>query len=327
MERALAESWPAPTRSSVVSVLRAHHVRGQAARAISIGLFTKAMRFFIASDGIDAAEARMLRHLQSVLGLIQRDLGETYRTIAEQAYAESLSAALDDEDLSPEERARLDALTAELRVSPERRGLLFREQAQVILQRLLGNTSPDRLLSPEEHDAIQSMAEKFGMHMNGDVAAHTQFDRFSLMWQIENGELPTVTTSIALSVGEVCHFYAPARWHEWRRPPAGVVERPQRVSSPVMRGLSYRAESRIKTSAPLAQLTEVSAGTLYITNRRLLLLSESAQRAVANSEIVALAPYTEGFGIETASGSSPVVTIDGDVEIATAIAAEVLARS
>jgi hypothetical protein len=312
----------------VVSVLRAYRVHGEEARAISIALFVKAMAAFADDQAISEEEAGELRLLQTTLSLAPRDIGEAHRLVAEAIYGAALAHALDEEDLTPDERARLDSLVAHLRSSPDRRGMLHRAQAQAILQRVLGQHSPpQRLLTQQEAGTMRAMAEKFGTRIDFGVATQAHFDRFALLWQIEHGELPAIAVRIKLLAAEICHFYGPARWFE---PAGGVAPGSTRRSAPsirVAKGASYRMDTHPTARPEPDGSVEIDKGTLYITSKRFIFDGPRKQAAIRHSDVIAIEAWADGFLLEKTAGKFPLITIEGDVAIATAIAAEALARS
>ena len=324
MERLLAASWPAPNRDAIVNSLRAHRVSGKDARAICVRLFAKAMRAFAAESALSLEQADALQCLQEALGLIQRDLGDAYFQVAESLYSTQISEALDAEDLTGDERERLVALTESLRMSPERRGVLHREQAEVVLQRILGTGASHRSLTPREQDAITEMASRLGEQLDGGSATLAHLDRFSLLWQIENGELPKATVRTRLQLGEVCHYYTPARWFD---APSDSLLRRSSAGASIVKGLSYRAGRHRAGPAPTEAAGRLGEGTIYVTNRRILLEGAQSSSTIRYGDVSAIEPFSNGFGVERDGGMAAVILVEGDAEIATSITAEALARA
>jgi hypothetical protein len=328
LERLLADAWPSPTRAAVVSVLQAHSVHGEDARRICIALFSKAMAAFADDQAISEEEANQLRVLQTTLGLQPRDVSEAHRQVAETIYGAALAHALDEEDLTPDERARLDSLVSHLRLSSDRRGMLHRQEAHALLRRVLGQAShQQRLLTQQEATAMRTMAEKFGTRIDFGVTTQAHFDHFALLWQIQHGELPAIAVRIKLLKGEICHVYAAARWLE---APEGTTISTARRNAPSVRvnkGTAYDMESHPTARVERDDSVEVDKGTLYITNKRFIFDGPRKQAAIRHSDVVALEAWTDGFLLEKTAGKFPLLAIEGDSAVVTAIAAEALARS
>lgn len=246
--------------------------------------------------------------------------------VAELLYGAALSRALDEENLTPAERAHLDALTSHLRVSPDRRGVFHRQQALTILERVLGRQSAQRQLTLEETEAVRAMADTFGARADLGEVTQAHFDRFALLWQIERGELPAIAVRIKLLRSELCHFYLGARWLEvppsLSRPPGRPHDPPWRV----VRGSSYRLGNHPVQPVSETGAVEADRGTLYITNKRCIFDGRTKQVAIRHSDVLALGVYADGFVLEKSVGKSPYLTMDGDAALATVIAAEALAR-
>lgn len=275
---------------------------------------------------ISTQEADQFQLLKSALGLSPRDVQEAHRKAAESLYGAALSLALDEENLTPDERARLDALTSHLRLSPDRRGVLHRQQAQAILERVLGRQSPHRQLTVEETEAVRAMADTLGTRADLGEVTQAHFDRFALLWQIERGELPAIAVRIRLLRREVCHFYVGSLWLEV---PTNVSEPLGPTHQPpirVMRGASYRLGNHPVRTIGETGAVQVDRGTLYITNKRCIFNGRARQVAIRHSDVLALGVYADGFVLEKSVGKSPFLTVDGDAALAAVIAAEALAR-
>ena len=202
LERMLAAGWPAPARASVAS--DASGRTGFLAKPLAPFASHSLPRRWLHSPTTGPFPSRRRetcgcsrRPSDSLSAISGRRTGRWPTRSTERR-----SCALDEEDLTPDERARLDALVAHLRLSPDRRGMLHRAQAQALLQRMLGPQSPQqRLLTQQEAGTMRAMAEKFGTRIDFGVATQAHFDRFALLWQIEHGELPAIAVRIKLLKG------------------------------------------------------------------------------------------------------------------------------
>jgi hypothetical protein len=74
-------------------------------------------------------------------------------------------------------------------------------------------------------------------------------------------------------------------------------------------------------------LQEIDTGTAYITNKRLIFDGRLKNTSIRHSAVIALEAYSDGVGIEKATGRSPVLVTTADAEVVTAIYTEALNRA
>ena len=76
------------------------------------------------------------------------------------------------------------------------------------------------------------------------------------------------------------------------------------------------------------ELTEIGAGTLYVTSKRLILAGSPQNRAIRLASLIGIDAYSDGVGLQPASGRPAIVVFTGvsaeRAEYVTALVAEVL---
>jgi hypothetical protein len=86
---------------------------------------------------------------------------------------------------------------------------------------------------------------------------------------------------VILKKGEVAHYATPALLKEMRVVNLGYVGGSRGVGIRIMKGVSYRVGSHRGHIVKEDQLVQTSAGTLLVTNQRILLIPTSGNKPVA----------------------------------------------
>jgi hypothetical protein len=98
----------------------------------------------------------------------------------------------------------------------------------------------------------------------------------------------------------------------------------QGVSIRIARGVYYRVGGSRPQRVTTEGLTEIDAGTLYLTNKRLLFDGRAKNTSLKLNTVIAFDVYTDGLAIEKGSGRSPHLLLNGDVESAATILGRLL---
>lgn len=75
------------------------------------------------------------------------------------------------------------------------------------------------------------------------------------------------------------------------------------------------------------ELTHIDDGTLYITNKRVIFDGRRKNSTIRHSALLGLEMFRDGLVLEKASGKSPHLILDGDVELAAVILSSALATA
>jgi hypothetical protein len=195
------------------------------------------------------------------------------------------------------------------------------------MTRVFGEVVADRRVSPAEQERLRQLAARLGMEHDFRTQIGPQLEKFILLWRVENEALPVIPVAISLQRGEVCHCQFGARWLELRTRTVRTYRTGPVASIRIVKGLHYRIGSYQTHRVTAEELKQIDAGTAYITNKRLIFDGALKNSAIRHSAVIALQAYTDGVGIEKASGRSPILTTSGDAEVVTAIYTEALNRA
>lgn len=324
----LASAGPAAVTATMVGEdLAAFGVRGSKARAVLVEVWREAVTTFLADDEISAAEAQYLSDLRRALGLSDTELREVEEDIVHGRFRSAVADALADDHLSAREREKLDALASAVRLPAQVRDRILREHREQRLTTALQAAIADERLSPQELADLYSLARALDMTLSVDAPTQKALDRFSLLWRIDNGDLPVLSVPIKLQRGETCHAVAQATWLEMRTRTDRINYGGPVASIRIMKGLRYRVGSVRVQRITRDELTEIDRGTVYLTNKRVIFDGAKKNTTLRLSALLSFTPFNDGVVLEKSTGKPPHLLLQGDVELFTAILGAALAVS
>lgn len=260
-------------------------------------------------------ELANLEHLVTLLGLRDCDVGPVHDTVARRVYGASVRDAMADGRLSADERAFLDGLQSQLMLNHDLAQQIFSAEAHARMDRQFKGAIADQRLSPAEDQEIAAIARSLGIVMETDARTQRDLQRMRLLWQIENGNVPTIEPDINLYKKEKCYFTVAAEWLEHRKRTRSIRYSGPAVSLRIMKGVYWRAGSAKVQRVTEEVLEPVDSGRLYITDRRLIFRGQRKNTTIRHNRILAFTPYQDGVLIEKNSGRNPIFCFENDVDL------------
>ena len=309
----------------VSDILARHRVAGREAHSILVRLWSLALERFLADDALSDPEVAYLFSLRRAFDLGGDDIMKVEEELVHPRFRSAIADVMSDQRVTEEERAALTRLGRGLRISPWVQTEAFRSSASELLTRLMDANLADRRLSPDEQENFAIVARQLGINASFDEATESLLNRCALLWRIENGDIPIVDVPIQLQRGEVCHFVTPASWHEFRKSTRTVGYYSQGVSLRIARGVYYRVGASRPQRVTTEGLTEIDAGTLYLTSKRVLFDGATKNSSIRLSNLIGYEVYSDGLKLEKGSGRSPYLLFEGDAELAAVILGRLLA--
>ena len=184
-----------------------------------------------------------------------------------------------------------------------------------VMQEAFNKAVADKRLTREEEQHLAKMSEKLGLTIAHDADSRARIDRFRLLARIENGELPTIRPSVILQRAETCHAQFACSLHELR-----TVTKSVRYHGPsgrirIMKGLSWRYGQINVNRVTSEELRQLDAGTLLITNKRLLFNGANKNANTPLKRVIHFTLYKDGIQIEKDSGRDQIFKGEGDIEL------------
>lgn len=161
-------------------------------------------------------------------------------------------------------------------------------------------------LSPTGYNRIVLTAQKLDISIDNQKSKES-IEKLRKYWELENGDLPVINTSISLQKDEVCFYQDFCKWFEHRKITKSVSYSGITGSLKITKGVRYRVGNIKPKKITVDTLSEIDNGTLFITNKRIIFMGTHKNINIKYSSILAIVPYSDGVGIEKDSGKSPIL--------------------
>ncbi len=306
--------------NEISGILSDEKVLGSASRQLRIWVWRQAVEVHIADNVLTDAEMAYLERLRTTLALSPSDVLEVQDELALGRFKKAAEIAFSDGQLSESEKIYLGKLGEELRLPYATVRDECSSQAGTILQAEFDKIAESRRYSPAHEAHLRKRAGKLGMaNLSLGPDATRQFARFRVLWEVENGQLPVIDCGLNLQKGEVCHTMFATKWLEIRSRTTRVNYGGVTSRIRVARGVYLRAGSFAPQQVTKDELTEIDQGTAFITNKRLIFDGGRANKVIRHSALLGFEVFSDALKLEKATGRSPYLAFDGDIEMIAAV--------
>lgn len=329
LQSLLAEGG-APSKERIGATLRRFGVKDERARrGVFVSVCTEALTRILHSDaGAIAAGRTQIAQLARSLGLSPDDLRDVAATAAIARVRSSIKYALADSAFTEQERMHVQSLGSALGIDESAVADLVKQEIQPLLNGALEAALADRRFSPAEEQSIERLASALGVAYTLEPSAREAARAYRLMWEIENGNLPEIAVPISLQRKEVCHYSCACSWRELRSRTVRVNYHGPTARIRIMKGVYWRAGSISPQRVTETNLVEVAQGTLYVTNKRVILDGAAGNKSVTWRSVFGQEVFSDAIKLDKSSGRDPYLFIaSGEIEMASTIIAGALAAS
>lgn len=285
------------------------------ARRLLPRLYEKHVRHCLAERNLSDDAIAEISHLQTLLGLSQEDVEAIRTRLARPAYETAVTEAVSDGRMTEDERAFLDKVRRHLVLDDDVAEDIYKKGAQAYLQKVTNQAVADARLSPEEEKELHDVAQSLGGNLSYSDKTRATLERFRLYWLIENGDVPTVEVDINLQRGEACYFVTDADWLEQRT----VTRKTQYFASTkrlrIAKGWYWRTGTVQVARQQEDVMSLIDSGRLYLTSKRLLFMGGRRNSNIALTKVLQFTPYKDGVQIDKATGKSPFLRFEGNMEL------------
>jgi len=282
-------------------------------------LYRTALAFRVTDFHLSDDEIADLRQLRYVLGLDDAEAKAIDAELLCERYRVALRSALADGQLSDEEKSRLDAVAANFSLPDEVKTAIYKEEVQTVIQDAFNRAIADQRLTADEEQRLAAMSDNLGVQISHDAETQRKLDRYRLLAQIENGQLPQIQCGVLLQRGETCHAQFLSSLHELRTVTKAVAYHGPSGRIRIMKGLSWRYGYVNVQRVTSEQLKELDSGTLLITNKRLLFNGAKKNVSLPLYRIIHFTLYGDAIQIEKDSGKDQYFKGTGDLELIGAV--------
>ena len=214
-------------------------------------------------------------------------------------YHDALRAALADSILSEREKDGLLHLRRQLDLDENTMHTLYNQSLCDLIQKKVEDALKDGELSPDEEADINETCERFDIDISYKANTERAIHRAKKIWQIRHAPLLPISVDIQLKRGESCFALFDASWLEVRRATAMPYHPRYKILSD---------NSEIASSyAPIVEdcLTEIDAGQLFLTNKRMIFVGKGMTTTIPFSKILRIEQFREGIKVHKETGRSP----------------------
>lgn len=315
------------TAADVENVLSEYELpRNEAADGLRT-LYRTALEYRVRDLRLSDEEMADLQHLRYVPGLEEAVANGVESELLREKYRNALKSAIADGHLSEAERATLDAVAVNFSLPADVKASIYKDEVQAVVQEAFNRAIADERLTAEEEERLAAMTASLGVTMTHDENTRRRIERCRLLAQIENGQLPKVSTDLLLQRGETCHARFDCSLHELRTVTRAVAYHGPSGRIRIMKGLSWRYGYVNVHRVTNEQLKSIGSGTLLITNKRLLFNGRTRNVSLPLTRIVHFALFTDGLQIEKDRGKDQFFRGAGDLELTGAILETCLRQS
>jgi hypothetical protein len=311
----------------IADILKRHDLGFQDSRKHFLSIFRTVLAHAADDRELSDQDRKDLAHLQKILKLADKDTGPIREEVLADLYSKSLADALGDEHMSPEERSRLDVIAVSFDLPEERRQDIYKVQVTRLLQLAFGQVISDHRITSGEEARLRAMTENLGVTITHDAETQALMERFRLLARIEEGNLPVLAPEIKLQRGETCHAFFACTQSEIRTHTKSIRYSGPTASIRIMKGVRWRIGQVAVERVTRDVLTQLDAGMLYVTNKRLLFDGHRKNSVINLTKVVRFTLFRDGIRIEKDSGRDQYFIGDADLEVVGTVLERVLSNS
>lgn len=270
----------------------------------------------LADKVLNDDELKSLNHLKHILNLDNKTIDKLHVKIGENIYKKSFQEAVADGRLTKSEEDFLAKLESTLRLPKELADKISSETRIAYIENYVEQIVADQRLSPIEEEELQAVANSLNVNIQLTDKTKEQFRKLKLYWTLENLDLPTIQSDIAIQKSEVLHIRIPSvNWYELRSVRQRVSYSGYSTSFKVAKGFYLRSGNYRRQSYSVDTMKLIDIGTLYMTNKRIIFTGTKKNSTIRIDKILNFTPYTDGVEIGKETGKSPTLQMTQDADI------------
>ncbi len=266
-------------------------------------------------EKLEDSEILQLAHLKEILILNEKDIEEQITIETERIYEKHVKQAVNDGKLEDIEKENLDKLKKDLLISNEVADKIYVKNAKNILQKFIDGAITDARLSPDDEIQINEVSKSLGINLSMDEKSKAVLEKCKLYWQIENDELPVITSDINIQKSEKLHFSTSVKWLEQRTVTKRINYGGPTARIKIAKGIYYRTGSLGVQRVSEDIWQTIDSGQIYLTNKRLIFMGGKGNKTIVLNKILDIKPFSNGVDIQKESGKSPFLEFNDNVDL------------
>jgi hypothetical protein len=284
-------------------------------KEVRLELFRLYLNHCLTDSKLENSEINSLKHLRNILLLKEKDAENLLTLETEKLYEKHVKVTVGDGRIDEVEKQNLERLKTGLLISESVASKIYEKNAKEILQKVVDGAISDERLSPDEETEMYEVAKSLGIDLVLEERTKGVLDRYKLYWQIENAELPEITSDINLQKSERLHFKTYVKWLEQRSVTKRINYGGPTARVKIAKGIYYRVGSVGVQRVSEDVWQTIDSGQIYLTNKRLIFMGSKGNKPIALNKILNIKPYQNGVDIQKETGKSPFLEFANNVDI------------
>ena len=236
------------------------------------------------------------------------------RNAARRGYAEQLEAALADGILTPGEVEQLAAIRAQRDLSEDE----TRMAAIALYRRALRDAAADARFTDDEQKRLSQLQEQLGLSAADLSADREQLHRLWLLSRVERGSLPELTSPLALSLEERCHWVVRSSFCQRTGLPSSQRREASSITFRIDDDTPFEVGPERDDIGADPRYLPVDVGTIVLSSRRLIF--RGAKRRVQFPYVLlqSVSLFGDAIRVVGSDGASAYLLVE-DAELTAAI--------
>lgn len=201
---------------------------------------------------------------------------------------------------------------------------MVERESKIILQKFIDDAISDQRLSEDEENRMNEIAHNLNIEIKHSEQTKRDLEKFKLYWQLENGTMPIIISSINIQKSESLHFQTSVKWLEQRTVTKRINYGGPTARIKLAKGVYYNFGSMAANRVTEDVWKIIDSGTLYLTNKRLIFMGSRGNKTIHLRKILDYKPYTNGVDIQKDTGKSPFLEFSFNVDIFSMMLARLL---
>ena len=278
--------------------------------------FLLAIGSFLSDLSLDDAEVSQLNRLVELLCITKEEKMEIYHKAGSAAYDDLYVSFVNDEVLTDSEKEILLKIKNTLSLSEESIEKLINARVHEIAQQAMKEILDDKQIGPGELEAFIARCSNLGVNYTFNEDSQKVLEDYRDNWKLENEPLKEIAVDINLQKDEVCFHITNVTWHEIRTITQAYSYGGPAIRFKIVKGIYFRGGRTAVRRITSDELTELDAGKLYVTNKRLIFDGLVRNTTIPYKSILAIEPFEDGIRVEKEKGKSPVFqTLNTDFKL------------
>jgi hypothetical protein len=277
---------------------------------------------------ISATDEAILSHMQQIFLLDADKVRELRSKIGELIYAKVLEAAIRKGRLTRGEQSAMTNFAKEMYLSPAFVATTDERVKNDFIQSIVSDILKREQFSPDDERYLETACVQLGVRLQLKNQEQWQLERLKIYWSLEHGPLKSIQTDISLQRDEQCYFIQQrVNWYELRsvRHTTGSIGYSARIK--LAKGFYLKTSHHKPIAHTANEMKLIESGTLYLTNKRILLTGNSGTtKNIRLNKVLNTIPSQNGIEIIKDSGKTPLLEIKKDADIFTLLLERLVAE-